>query len=96
MLAELKLAAAAAGMALIGVELGSASHVDGALAVMLRVRTEVLLVSNDPLRQTAVATLGERTSAATRSASCRGDLRLRACPCSQLGQCDRCPARTLL
>ena len=50
-LAELKLAAAAAGMALIGVEFGSASHFDGALAVMLRERTEVLLVSNDPLHQ---------------------------------------------
>ena len=50
-LTELKLAAAAAGIALIGVELGSASHFDGALAVMLRERTEVLLVSNDPLHQ---------------------------------------------
>src|SRR5882724_10978081 len=50
-LAALKIAAAAAGMALIGVEFGSASHFDGALAVMLRERTEVLLVSNDPLHQ---------------------------------------------
>jgi putative tryptophan/tyrosine transport system substrate-binding protein len=50
-LTELKLAAAAAGIALIGVELGSASHFDGALAVMLQERTEVLLVSNDPLHQ---------------------------------------------
>jgi putative ABC transport system substrate-binding protein len=50
-LAELKLAAAAAGMTLIGVEFGSASHLDTALAVMLRERTEVLLVSNDPLHQ---------------------------------------------
>jgi putative ABC transport system substrate-binding protein len=48
-LAELKRAAAPAGMALIGVELGSASDFDAALAVMLRERTEVLLVSNDPL-----------------------------------------------
>jgi putative ABC transport system substrate-binding protein len=38
-------------MALIGVELGSSSHFDAALAVMLRERTEVLLVSNDPLHQ---------------------------------------------
>jgi putative ABC transport system substrate-binding protein len=50
-LAEMKLAAAAAGMALIGVELGSTSDFDAALAVMLRERTEVLLVSNDPLHQ---------------------------------------------
>jgi putative ABC transport system substrate-binding protein len=50
-LAEMKLAAAAAGMALIGVEFGSASDFDAALAVMLRERTEVLLVSNDPLHQ---------------------------------------------
>jgi putative tryptophan/tyrosine transport system substrate-binding protein len=50
-LAELKLAATAAGMALIGVEFGSASDFHAALAVMLRERTEVLLVSNDPLHQ---------------------------------------------
>jgi putative ABC transport system substrate-binding protein len=50
-LAELKLAAAAGGLTLIGVDLGSASHLDTALAVMLRERTEVLLVSNDPLHQ---------------------------------------------
>jgi putative ABC transport system substrate-binding protein len=37
-LAELKLAAAAAGLALIGVELGSASDFHSALAVMLRER----------------------------------------------------------
>jgi putative ABC transport system substrate-binding protein len=50
-LAELKLAATTAGIALIGVEFGSASDVHAALAVMLRERTEVLLVSNDPLHQ---------------------------------------------
>jgi len=50
-LAELKLAAAPAGMAMMGVEFGSASDFDTALAVMLRERTEVLLVSNDPLHQ---------------------------------------------
>jgi putative ABC transport system substrate-binding protein len=50
-LAELKLAAAAAGMSLIGVEFGSATDFDAALAVMLRERTEALLVSNDPLHQ---------------------------------------------
>jgi ABC-type uncharacterized transport system substrate-binding protein len=48
-LAELKRAAAPAGMALIGVELGSASDFDASLAVLLRERTEVLLVSNDPM-----------------------------------------------
>src|SRR6267154_4364561 len=31
-----------------------------------------------------------------RGHECRGDLRLRACTDSQLGQCDRCPARALL
>jgi putative ABC transport system substrate-binding protein len=50
-LAELKLAAAAAGMALIGVEFGSSSDFDAALAVMLRERVEVLLVSNEPFHQ---------------------------------------------
>jgi putative tryptophan/tyrosine transport system substrate-binding protein len=50
-LAELKLAAAAAGMALIGVEFASASDFNAALTVMLRERTEVLLVSNDTLHQ---------------------------------------------
>ncbi len=50
-LAEMKRAAAAARMALIGVEFGSSSDFDAALAVMLRERTEVLLVSNDPLHQ---------------------------------------------
>jgi ABC-type uncharacterized transport system substrate-binding protein len=50
-LAEMKLAAPAAGMALIGVEFGGASDLDAAFAVMLRERTEVLLVSNDPLHQ---------------------------------------------
>jgi putative ABC transport system substrate-binding protein len=50
-LTEYKLAAAAAGIALIGVEFGSGSDFDVALAVMLRERTEVLLVSNDPLHQ---------------------------------------------
>jgi putative ABC transport system substrate-binding protein len=50
-LAEMKLAAAAAGIALIGVELDSSSDFDAALAVMLQEHTEVLLVSNDPLHQ---------------------------------------------
>jgi putative tryptophan/tyrosine transport system substrate-binding protein len=50
-LAEMKLAAPAAGMALIGVEFGSSSDFHGALGVMLQERTEVLLVSNDPLHQ---------------------------------------------
>jgi putative tryptophan/tyrosine transport system substrate-binding protein len=50
-LAKMKLAAAAAGMGLIGVELGSSSDIDAALAVMLREQIEVLLVSNDPLHQ---------------------------------------------
>ena len=40
-----------AGMTLIGVELGSASDFDASLAVMLRERTEVLMVSNDTFHQ---------------------------------------------
>jgi putative ABC transport system substrate-binding protein len=47
----MKLAAPPAGVALIGVEFGSSSDFDAALTVMLRERTEVLLVSNDPLHQ---------------------------------------------
>jgi putative tryptophan/tyrosine transport system substrate-binding protein len=39
------------GAAAVDVEFGSASDFDAALAVMLRERTEVLLVSNDPLHQ---------------------------------------------
>src|SRR5262245_16692869 len=58
-LAEMKRAAAAAGMTLIGVELGSASDVDTALAVMLRERTEALLVSNEPLHQLRVGRIIE-------------------------------------
>jgi ABC-type uncharacterized transport system substrate-binding protein len=50
-LAELRLAASAAGMALIGVEFGSATNFDAAFAAMLRERVEVLLVSNDPFHQ---------------------------------------------
>src|SRR5262245_54860670 len=50
-LAETTLVAPPAGMARIGAELGSSSHFDAARAVMLRERTEVLLVSNDPLHQ---------------------------------------------
>jgi putative ABC transport system substrate-binding protein len=50
-LAELKLAAAAAGMVVIGVEFGSATDFDAALSVMLRERAEVLLVSNEPFHQ---------------------------------------------
>jgi putative tryptophan/tyrosine transport system substrate-binding protein len=53
-LAELKQAAAAAGMTLIGVEFSSASHLDTALAVMVRDGTEVLLVSNDVFHQLQV------------------------------------------
>jgi putative ABC transport system substrate-binding protein len=59
-LAEMKLAAPAAGMALIGVEFGGASDLDAAFAVMLRERTEVLLVSNDPLHQLQVGRIIDR------------------------------------
>jgi ABC-type uncharacterized transport system substrate-binding protein len=58
-LAELKLAAAPAGMALIGVELSSASDFDASLAVMVRERTEVLLVSNDTFHQLHVSRIIE-------------------------------------
>jgi putative ABC transport system substrate-binding protein len=53
-LAELKLAAPPAGMAVIRVELSSASDFDASLAVMVRERTEVLLVSNDSFHQLRV------------------------------------------
>jgi putative tryptophan/tyrosine transport system substrate-binding protein len=49
--AELRVAASAAGMVLIGVEFSSATDFDAAVAVMLRERVEVLLVSNDPFHQ---------------------------------------------
>jgi ABC-type uncharacterized transport system substrate-binding protein len=50
-LAEMKLAAASAGMTLIGVEVGSGTDFDGAFTAMLRARPDALLVSNDPLHQ---------------------------------------------
>jgi putative tryptophan/tyrosine transport system substrate-binding protein len=50
-LAEMKVAAPAVGIALIGVEFGSSSDFDAALGVMLQERTEVLLGSNDPFHQ---------------------------------------------
>jgi putative tryptophan/tyrosine transport system substrate-binding protein len=50
-LAELKIAAVAVGVVLIGVEFGSATDFDVAFAGMLRERTEVLLVSNEPFHQ---------------------------------------------
>jgi putative ABC transport system substrate-binding protein len=50
-LAELKSAAVAVGVVLIGVEFGSATDFDVAFAGMLRERTEVLLVSNEPFHQ---------------------------------------------
>jgi ABC-type uncharacterized transport system substrate-binding protein len=50
-LVELRLAAPAAGMTLIGVEFGSATSFEAAAAAMLQERVEVLLVSNDPFHQ---------------------------------------------
>jgi hypothetical protein len=50
-LTELKLAAAAAGMVLIGVEVGSATEFDSNFAAMLRQRPDAMLVSNDPFHQ---------------------------------------------
>jgi putative ABC transport system substrate-binding protein len=50
-LAEMKLAAASAGMTLIGVEVGSGTDLDSAFTAMLRARPDALLVSNDPLHQ---------------------------------------------
>jgi len=54
-LAELKLAAAAAGMEVIGVEFGSVSDLDAALAVMRRERSQALLVSNETFHQLHIA-----------------------------------------
>src|SRR6516164_2031354 len=50
-LAEMKLAAASAGMTVIGVEVGSGTDFDDAFTAMLRAHPDALLVSNDPLHQ---------------------------------------------
>ena len=49
--AEMKIAAAAAGMVLIPVEVGSIADFDPAFAAMMRERPDALLVSNDPFHQ---------------------------------------------
>jgi putative ABC transport system substrate-binding protein len=50
-LAELELAAASAGVTLLGIEVGSGTDFNGAFTAMLRARPDALLVSNDPLHQ---------------------------------------------
>jgi ABC-type uncharacterized transport system substrate-binding protein len=50
-LAELKIAAAADGMAVVGVQAGSVTDFDGAFAAILRERPDAMLVSNDPFHQ---------------------------------------------
>jgi putative ABC transport system substrate-binding protein len=50
-LAEMKIAAAAAGMVLIPVQVGSVADFDPAFAAMMRERPDALLVGNDPLHQ---------------------------------------------
>src|SRR5262249_39841488 len=50
-LAEMKHAAASAGMTLIGIEVGSGTDFNGVFTAMLRERPDALLVSNDPLHQ---------------------------------------------
>ena len=50
-LAEMKLAAASAGMTLIGVEVDSGTDLGSTFTAMLRARPDALLVSNDPLHQ---------------------------------------------
>ena len=50
-LAEMRLAAASAGMTVIGVEVGSGTDFDDAFTAMLRAHPDALLVSNDPLHQ---------------------------------------------
>jgi putative ABC transport system substrate-binding protein len=50
-LAEMKIAAAAAGMVLIPVQVGSVADFDPAFAAMMRERPDALLVSNDPVHQ---------------------------------------------
>jgi len=50
-LAELKIAAAADGMAVVGVQVGSVAEFDGAFAAILRERPDAMLVSNDPFHQ---------------------------------------------
>jgi hypothetical protein len=46
-----KLAAASAGMTVIGVEVGGGTDFDDAFTAMLRAHPDALLVSNDPLHQ---------------------------------------------
>jgi putative ABC transport system substrate-binding protein len=50
-LAELKKAAAAAGMTVIAADVGSVADLEGAFATMQREGAQALLVSNDPLHQ---------------------------------------------
>jgi putative ABC transport system substrate-binding protein len=50
-LAELKIAAAADGMAVVGVEAGGVTDFDSAFAAILRERADAVLVSNDPFHQ---------------------------------------------
>ena len=50
-LAEMKHAAASAGMTMIGIEVDSGTDFDGAFTAMLHARPDALLVSNDPLHQ---------------------------------------------
>jgi putative ABC transport system substrate-binding protein len=50
-LAEMKIAAAAAGMVLIPVLVGSVADFNPAFAAMMRERPDALLASNDPLHQ---------------------------------------------
>src|SRR5882757_543348 len=50
-LAELKIAAAADGMAVVGVQVGSVAEFDDAFAAIPRDRPDAMLVSNDPFHQ---------------------------------------------
>jgi putative ABC transport system substrate-binding protein len=50
-LAELKIAAAASGMVVVGIEVGRVAEFDGAFAAIRRERPDAMLVSNDPFHQ---------------------------------------------
>src|SRR5262249_12687385 len=52
-------AASAAGMTVVGVEVGNVAELDGAFAALVRERPDAMLVSNDPFHQLHIARIIE-------------------------------------
>src|SRR5215472_13499318 len=79
-LAEIKHAAASAGMTLIGIEVGSGTDFNGVFTAMLRERPDALLVSNDPLHQLhidwIITFLAQHRLPAMCTASCKAPIPL--------------------